>query len=167
MNKERDSGIELLRIISMMMVIGVHLWLYGKYFSASQQVGGIVASSALLFKLFFRSAVNIFIIISGFFTVKSSFDLKKSYSRVLKIFLSVFFYSVVFSIITLCLGPDTREALGITRPVYTIWLKMFFPITTQTWYFITDYILLMLFAPFLNIVLQKLTKKQYQVLLLL
>lgn len=167
MKKERDSGVELLRIISMLMVIGVHLWLYGGFFTASQQAGGIVASGALFLKIFFRSAVNIFIIISGFFTVKSSFDLKKSYSRVLKIFLSVFFYSVVLSVITLCLGADTRADLGITQPSFNICVQMFFPITTQIWYFITDYIFLMLFAPFLNIVLQKLTKNQYRILLLI
>ena len=31
MEKKRDSGIEMLRILAMLMVIGVHIFAYGKY----------------------------------------------------------------------------------------------------------------------------------------
>ena len=31
--KKRDSGIELLRIIAMIMIIGIHLFYYGDFYS--------------------------------------------------------------------------------------------------------------------------------------
>lgn len=165
MKKERDSGIELLRIIAMFMVIGVHLWLYGKYFDVAGEVGGIVYYSAFILKTFFRSAVNIFILITGFFTVRSKFDLKKSYGKVAKTYLAIFFYSVALSILTLCLGGDYQVVGGTYVPTSQIVVRMFLPLTSQYWYFLTDYILLLLVVPFVNIALNGITKKQYQVLL--
>ena len=166
MKKQRDSGIELLRIIAMFMVIGVHLWGYGKYYEATLDIGGIVQSSAYFFRVFLRSAVNIFLIISGYFMVNQTFDLKKSFKRVGKTYGSIYFYSIVLSIIALALGVSGRADFGITYDVSTILWKMFFPLSTQTWYFLTDYIFTMLLAPFINLALQKITKKQYQVLLI-
>ncbi|MBQ4155399.1 MAG: acyltransferase [Clostridia bacterium] len=167
MKKTRDSGIELLRIIAIFMVIGVHLLDYGKYFETALQVDGIVQSSALLIRIFVRSAVNIFLIISGYFMAGQKFDLKKSYSRVLKTYLSIFFYSVVLSIIALAVGPQERLSLGITSSNTFIILKMLTPVSAQTWYFLSSYIFVMLLAPFVNIALTSITKKQYQVLLVI
>lgn len=76
MKKKRDSGIELLRIFAMLMVIGVHIFVYGGYFDTAREQSGIVWSSAYFMRLFFRPAVNIFIIITGYFMVHSPFDLK-------------------------------------------------------------------------------------------
>ena len=165
MRKTRDSGIELLRIIAIFMVIGVHLLDYGKYFETASQIDGVVQSSALLLRIFVRSAVNIFLIISGYFMVNQKFDLKKSYSRVFKIYLSILFYSVVLSIIALAVGASARYSLGITSSTTFIVLKMLTPISAQTWYFLSSYIFVMLLAPFVNIALTNITKKQYQVLL--
>lgn len=165
MKKERDSGIELLRIVAIFMVIGVHLLDYGKYYATAMNVDGIVQSSALIFRIFVRSAVNIFLIISGFFMVRAEFNLKKSYKRILRVYLSIFFYSVVLSIIALCIGNEGRLALGIDKTDLFITLKMLFPISSQTWYFLTDYILVMLLVPFVNLALNSISKKQYQVLL--
>ena len=44
---------------------------------------------------------------------------------------------------------------------------MLLPLFSQEWYFLTDYILLCLFAPFMNIALQRITKYEYQILLIL
>ena len=43
MKKERDSGIELLRIFAILMVIGVHTFLYGSYYDCALDEGGMVA----------------------------------------------------------------------------------------------------------------------------
>jgi len=164
--KKRDSGIELLRIISIMMVIGIHIFLYGNYYECASNQGGFVKLCSGAMKLMFRPAVNIFILITGYFMVKMRFDLKKAYRRVLKIYLSVLFYSVVLSLITLAAGSKFYTIDGEVAEVKIIILKMIFPIISQNWYFITDYILLCLLAPFVNIVLQNIKKKDYHVLLI-
>lgn len=114
-------------------------------------------------RLFFRPAVDIFIIITGYFMVHSSFDLKKSYQRVLSVYGTIFFYSVVLGIIVLA----NRNIFETEYTVPIIVGKMILPLFSQEWYFLTDYILLCLFAPFLNIALQRITKQEYQILLIL
>lgn len=163
MKKKRDSGIELLRIFAMLMVIGVHIFVYGGYFDSACEQGGIVWSSAHFMRLFFRPAVNIFVIITGYFMVHSSFDLKKSYRRVLSLYATIFFYSVVLGIIVLA----NRNVFETEYTVPIIVGKMLLPLFSQEWYFLTDYILLCLFAPFMNIALQRITKYEYQILLIL
>lgn len=163
MEKKRDSGIELLRIFAMLMVIGVHIFLYGKYFDRAIEYQGIVASSAYFLKLFFRPAVNIFVIITGYFMVHATFDLKKSYRRLLSIYGVIFFYSILSGIFALVISPSSKNDM----PDYVIIWKMLFPLTSQQWYFLTDYFLMCLFAPFINIILQKVSKKEYQVFIAL
>lgn len=163
MKKKRDSGIELLRIFAMLMVIGVHTFVYGGYFDSACEMEGIVWSSAHFMRLFFRPAVDIFVIITGYFMVHSDFDLKKAYRRVLSLYGTVFFYSVLLGIIVLA----NRNIFETEYSIPVIIGKMLLPLFSQEWYFLTDYILLCLFAPFINIVLQKITKQEYRVLLIL
>ena len=49
--RERDSGMELLRIFAMLLVICVHMFSYGGFYTAAKAVGGHVHSTALLMKL--------------------------------------------------------------------------------------------------------------------
>lgn len=161
MKKQRDSGIELLRIVAMLMVIGVHIFLYGGYFDRACEYNDLVKSSAYFLKLFFRPAVNIFVVITGYFMVRSAFDLKASYKRLLSLYGTVYFYSIVLGIIFFA-GQAHFET---SRSDTLVLLRMFLPLTFQEWYFLTDYFLMCLFAPFVNIILQKLSKKEYLCLL--
>lgn len=165
MKKERDSGIELLRIFAIMMVIGVHTFLYGNYYEKAIEVGGIVAETAKYLKLLFRPAVNIFVIITGYFMARSVFDLKKSYKRLFSTYLTLYFYSIVLSLLTLWLGPEYYTIDGEIKGISEIIAEMLLPLFSQQWYFLTDYILMCLFAPFVNLILQNITKKQFQILI--
>lgn len=151
MEKKRDSGIELLRILAMFMVIGVHIFLYGKYFDRACEYHGLVASSAGFMKLFFRPAVNIFVIITGYFMIHGSFDLKKSYRRLLPIYGTIFFYSVAIGIVVLMY----RSHFEVDMPDYLIAWKMIFPLSSQQWYFLTDYIFMCLLLLFLILFCKK------------
>lgn len=163
MKQNRDSGIELLRIIAMLMVIGVHIFLYGGYFERACEYGGIIELSARFLKLFFRPAVNIFVIITGYFMARSAFNLKKSYKRLLSLYGTVYFYSIMMGMIFFTGKPYFETS----HSDLFVLLRMFFPITSQEWYFLTDYFLLCLFSPFVNIVLQKLNKKEYIILIVI
>lgn len=165
MKAQRDSGIELLRIFAMCMVISIHLFGYGNYFSAATEFGGLVSASAFLLKFLFRPAVDIFIIITGYFMCRSGSDFRKSFNRAFKIYLAVLFYSIVLSIITVCIGGDFLITDGTKNSVSYIVIRMFFPVSGRYWYFLSDYILLMLAVPFVNLVLNGITKKQYICLL--
>lgn len=104
--------------------------------------------------------------ITGFFMARSKFDLKKSYKRVLSTYLIILFYSVVLSVVTILLGTDFRTVDGNVVSISGIVHRMIFPISSQQWYFFTSYIILCLLAPFINKLVQSLTKRQYGILLL-
>lgn len=164
--RERDSGMELLRIFAMLLVICVHMFSYGGFYNAAKAVGGHVHSTALLMKLASRAAVDIFVLITGYFMVDRPFDLKKGLRRSAGVYQKMLFYSVVLTVVFLCLGSDYLVAYGKQMPVWQAILKGLCPVTSQTWYFLSDYLLLCLLMPFLNLALQMLTKKEYRVLVI-
>ena len=166
MKKERDSGIELLRIFAMLLVIGVHAFSYGGFYKEASAAGGHVAAAALFMKLATRAAVNIFVIITGYFMIRAPFDLQKNLRRVGGIYQKMLLYSVVLTAVFLCLGASCWVDRGNTFTVWQVILKGLLPVSSQTWYFLTDYLLLCLLVPFLNVALQKLTKGQYTALAL-
>ena len=166
MSKQRDSGIELMRIIAMLMVVGLHALLYGDYLEAVSSYNGVIKDSAYLIRIIFAPCVNMFVIISGYFMVTSSFDLKKTCKRTFSVYKIIFFYSVVLSVLVLILGPQYYTVNGVTENPVNIIVRMFIPVSSSQWYFFTSYIFMCLLAPFLNIVLQKLTKRQYLFLIL-
>lgn len=165
--RERDSGMELLRIFAILLVIGVHMFSYGGFYDACKAVGGHVHSTALLMKIATRSAVNIFVLITGYFMVDRPFDLKKSLRRSAGVYQKMLFYSVVLTVVFLCLGSEYLIARGKLMEPWQAVLKGLFPVTSQTWYFLTNYLLLCLLIPFLNMGLQMLTKKEFRLLLIL
>ncbi len=163
--RKRDSGMELLRIFAMLFVICVHMFSYGGFYTAAKAVGGHVHSTALLMKLASRAAVDIFILITGYFMSQQSFNLQKSLHRSFDVYKKMLFYSVVLTVIFLCLGSEFLIEKGKLIAPWQAVLKGLFPVSSQTWYFLSDYLLLCLLIPFLNLGLQLLTKKEYRVLL--
>lgn len=164
MKKERDSGIELLRIFAMLLVIGVHAFSYGGFYAAAKGVGGHVAAAALLMKLGTRPAVNIFVMITGFFMIHVPFDLKKNLRRTGRVYQKMLFYDVALTAVFLCLGSKYWVDHSQTLALWRLIAKGLLPVTSQTWYFLTDYLLLCLLVPFINLSLQQLSKKQFRAL---
>ena len=153
----RNSAIELLRILSMIMIIFHH-------FSAHS---GFVWDNMRLSVPFFwdsfismggKIGVNVFVLISGYFLVnsqKSGLDFK----RILKFWGEVFFYSVLIFIILVSIGDFHFSVLSV--------LRVFLPITYARWWFASTYFVLYLIHPFLNVLLRNLDRRAYQSLLIL
>ena len=75
----------------------------------------------------------------------------------------IYFYSIVLGVVFFA----ARANFDSKFSDFSVFWKMFFPLTAQNWYFLTDYFLLCLFAPFINIILQTITKKDYKILIVL
>lgn len=159
--KIRGSGIELLRIILMVQIIILHIYGYANVSDTMADIGGGVSFKGDLFWSFCRTPVNVFIVITGFFLVNSAFNFSKVKSKVIRVYLPMIFYSLVIAFIFWFTQPFT---IKITPSEV---LKAFMPFFSREWYFLSLYILVVLFSPFLNVVLCKLEKKQYQFLLLI
>ena len=90
---KRESNIDCLRIISMLMVVCHHFFSHGGLSSALTPSLNWAAGNLLFAACFV--AVNCFVIISGYYLCTSQFKLKK----LANIWLQVFVYSVVCCII--------------------------------------------------------------------
>lgn len=154
--KKRESNFELLRIISMLMIVTLHLLSNEGILSCE------VLSREYLFgwslESLFIVASNIYVLISGYFLINSHFSFKK----VIKIWLSVLVYSYGISFILYFF----KDALCLTYSNANIKLCLF-PVTLGEYWFVTCYLLLFIISPFLNVLVKNLKKEEFRNMLLI
>lgn len=153
--KVRDSSIELLRIIAMIMIVSCHFASHGgfsfdiKSLSAPRLWWNFIEMGGDL-------GVDIFVLISGYFLVTSKGNVF-NLNRILKFWGQVFVYSIAIYFI---FGVIGIQEFGLASSI-----KALFPITFNSWWFASTYFVLYLVHPFINMLLQRLDKKTYQTLI--
>ena len=156
--KERNSNFELMRIVSMLFIILWHIYMFGGIRNNPRIMNPTV-------KVFFEVVVfiiivhvNSFILISGYHQYNSKFKLKKLFSL---IDISIFYRLTI--VISLFL-------LGLIRIGKVEALRYFSPLilteNSEYWY-LRVFILLYIFSPFVNILIQKMNRKSHFQLLIL
>ena len=143
---KKNVHIELLRIISMLMIVYHHYyihsgWDFPNYFSKKIAFLQIVGS-------FGKIGVIIFVLISGYFYSQQKFKIKK----ILRLSNIARWYSIIAIII---LYFFFNSSLNIS--LQTI-LSTLFPITYQSYWFLAPYVFMMLLNPILKIALNNLDK---------
>lgn len=153
-NKCRNSNIEILRIIAMLFIVVSHYCSHNGITAYSLPIG---ANRFLLNILVLGNiGVILFILISGYFLIDyDKFSLKK----LLKLVLEVWFYSAIIYVIC-CLS-------GLTKLSIRELALNFIPITSKRYWFATCYVVLYIFHPFINRFLKSLSKKEYQLFLII
>lgn len=139
---KRNSSIELLRILSILLIVMMHVYSLIDYSSASginSLIGGGINSLGNI-------GVSCFVLISGYFGVK--FKLHKFIYLV--ILTTV--YSVVVSLFRYGLEPVPFIKAILTVPTYSLW-------------FIVCYLILMVLSPWLNKFTTSLSKRDYALLI--
>lgn len=150
--KKRMANLELLRCVAMMMVVVLHY--LGKSQLLPELTGeslGAQGMAAWLLESFSVVAVNVYMFISGYFLCTSSFKL----SRLLKLWLQVWLYSVGFGLIGMMTGVMTEISVDTH-----FFLTLLFPVWMEHYWFMTAYIFLYLLLPFIGIALRHMTKQQ-------
>ena len=153
MIKKRKSNIELLRIIATILIIMFH------YVYKSNYTYQILNINSFIIKSFYflgELGVNLFILITGYFHK----NIKFSFKKLILLSIEVLFYYLLNIIILFLLGqykPQNFKSIFL----------LFFPIILSKYWFITAYILLYLISPYLNIIIDNLSKKKYQKFLIL
>lgn len=145
----RDSNIELLRILCMLMIIAHHCVVHGGSFSMEYCTNKFVAMILLPGG---KIGFTCFLAISTWFLADARFKT----SRFIKMWLEVFVFSVLFAGISLFLTNT-----------FTIraFLGSFLPITGNSHGFASSYLLLYLLIPFLHRITKNLSKFQARLLL--
>lgn len=96
--------------------------------------------------------VNVFVLISGYFSIRLD------YKKLLSLNWLTTFYSISFFLIFLSIG------IVSFNPTKS-WMYLF-PVITKQYWFITIYFALCLLSPFLNILIEHLSKKDFEKLLM-
>ena len=148
----RKSNFELLRIVSITCIILYHsVWHSGVGYLGLSFNKILVDFLDMLGQL----GVNCFMLISGYFLLESKFK----WEKVIKISLEASFYVLLGTVILKFTGDNAGA---------NWWLpKAFFPILKEAYWFLTVYVLVYLFSPFLSKLISVLSKKQLTVILCL
>lgn len=150
--EKRESNYELLRIILMIMVLILH-YLAGSIGGALNftEKGTINYYIIHYIESLCIIAVNVFIIITGYFMVsKNSIKI----SKVVKLINIIVFYGVIIFFLSLMIGKAKIDFNGLNQFLKTI---------TDSW-FITIYCILYLLIPFINKLINSISKKNYKIL---
>lgn len=161
---KRHLGIELLRIISMLMVVIFHIYGYGLK-NATYNDFGLISFSEALLKAFSIVGVNVFVLISGYFLSVKKYSLSKEglmdcYKRLLPLWIQVEMYSIGIYLV-LCAIPQSGVPFEINQLI-----RCALPLLTGQYWFFTDYFLLIIITPFINVMINNLEKKQYRNMLI-
>lgn len=97
--KVRNSNIELLRIVSMLMIVILHFLMHGQILKWSA-FGSKEYAIYWMIEAFVFVSVNAFVLISGYFLCLSEFKV----SRLIKIWFQVLFYSIICTICCMAIG---------------------------------------------------------------
>lgn len=152
----RNSNLEILRIISMIFIISFHLSVHG-FNDFNFVLSNPNTYFVYLLKVFGKIGVDMFILISAYFIVNSKFTLKK----LLYLEGEVYFYSLaIFLIFFIFITPN----MDITRDMI---FSTFLPVSHNAYWFITNYIILMILSPFLNIFIKKVSRANHLKLIIL
>lgn len=155
---KRNANLELLRVISMLMVVMVHA--LGKsdllVVLTAQNMQVPNAWIAWVLEVLCAVSVNVFMLISGYFLVEA--DWKPL--RILELVAEIMFYSIGGFLVCYACGLLT----DIT--IYDF-LKILFPIHMDVFWFMTAYLLLYVLQPILVKGVKSLEKKQLQFILIL
>ena len=98
MQKVRKSNFELMRIISMVMIIYYHIILHGNILLNSKNIYFTFTNEIIEFLIIVH--VNLFMLLTGYFQVDSKFKLSKVFSLLAQ----TIFYAIIIMIILSCLG---------------------------------------------------------------
>lgn len=152
---KRNVSIDYLKIFSMILVILYHVTIYG--INPTQVTGnGIILTIINILKCISIICVNCFILISGYFMCTRTIKYKKIFG----LWLHVEAFSLGIYLV-LCIIPE----LGITFDSKTF-IKLMFPVLSNQYWFFTNYLLLVIVAPILNIIIQNVSKQKYEIILL-
>lgn len=151
--KIRESNFELLRFVSMILIILYHMVLYGVF------NGGSVSSNYNVFYAFFyvggKVGVVLFILITGYFLCNRDIKIRKLF----KLEGQALFYSILSLLIFLALGNEIKDNYDVVRS--------FLPNLLNTYWFYSAYFALYLFIPYINKAVKVLKQYEFRNLLII
>lgn len=153
MNMQRNYSIDLLRIISMIMVV-LHIDLFGHINRLSRTTSDFSFSYTVnLYQQLCIVAVNVFVIISAWFLCDRD---KIATKKIVHLYINVFWWTIVCSLIAVGLGvsPSIKDFI------------LMVPFFGNAYDFISGYVIMYIASPYLNNMLNTLSKRDFKIIAL-
>lgn len=157
--KQRESNIELLRIIMMIIIVGHHFIVNSGITEAIninilKSSCGIKDYFALVFGWGGKTAINVFLLITGYFSCTQNFNLRK----IINFCCEIMFYKVAIYFIFLFSGYEQFNIIDFGKMILSI------PYGFGKG-FTSSYVALYFCTPFINKLIQSLDKKNFEKLI--
>ena len=149
---QRNSSFELLRIICIIFIIALHFAGHGGFdFDGLENTTVVLINRTWISFLqqFGKAGVNIFVLISAYFLVGKPFKTRK----IIEILFEMLFFSILLGFGFLLIKKKDFS--------FDLFKTIFLPFGSGTWWFMTSYLLLYIFSPFLNLGIKLMTKKMH------
>lgn len=143
--KEKNYGVEFGRILSMLMIMGLHVLGQGGILG-ELGYNSLKGQAVVYLEYLCVVSVNIFALISGFVAVNSQFKLR----RLIGLWLQMMFFSVGMMLI---IGPLYHISFNQV-------IESFFPTIHHGYWYFNAYLILYIFTPILNKGIKALRKKE-------
>ncbi|MDO4475938.1 MAG: acyltransferase [Lachnospiraceae bacterium] len=147
----RNDGIDLLRIVSMFMIVCLHVLGQG---GAMRRLSSRPATynAAWLLEVLCFGSVNLYGMISGYVGIRTDFKA----GRILRIFFQLYFYSILMTGITWLISPALVDR--------EIVIGSLFPLSMNTYWYMSAYVVAFVFSPFVNRMIRALSDWEKRVL---
>ena len=157
-HKKRMVNIEVLRLLAMMMVVSLHYLAKGELLEKLTGPLSAKGHLAWLLESFSIAAVDVYVLISGYFLVETGFRCR----RVISLVLQVMFYTCLLPVVLILTG-----ILPVGEITFYNILQCIFPTNMLHYWFVSAYVLMFLFTPVLNAAVHGMKKRQLQTAILI
>lgn len=149
--KVRSSNIELMRILMIILII-MHHYVVNSTVMDAVQMDTITPNVIFLqlWGLWGKTAINAFVLVSGFFLCRG----RLTWQKYLQLLLEIFFYSVIIYFILLGLGYETLSLKALSY----VFFGLFRGAGNG---FVASFMCFYLFVPFLNLLIKNLDSGGY------
>lgn len=168
----RNFGLDVLRLCSMLLIVACHATLHIPWLlhvdRGLDYLPGWKSAVLFLVVQYGQVGVSVFFMISGFFLVDRAF----SWRRIVRTWLQMFLYSmlslfVILLTIWLTTMPESIDGMFSGDQLWRTLLVAVFPFLSSSYWFVTAYIVMLLFMPFVNCLFEHMSKRSIESLMLL
>lgn len=151
---KRNYGLDLLRLVSMLLIVTLHMMRRGGVVSAVE-MGSMKYWACILIECFAYCTINTFAMLTGYVYIRARYR----FSSLAMLWLQALVYTLGIGILVWCFKPGLFSLQHLSCLV--------FPVSKNLYWYLSSYFALFLLIPFLNKGLEALNKKQTGVLLVL
>ena len=147
---QRNQGLDLLRNLSMFMVVMLHVLDVGGMLTATQEQP-LKYEPLKILQIASMCAVNCYGLISGYVGYRSKWQI----ASIATLWLQVFLYSAGFGVLFYVLMPGKVSLTDI--------IKICMPVLMQRYWYFTAYVALFFTMPLLNAAIERISRRQFEI----